>query len=210
MPEKRTIPVRDEHARHAHRPVYPGRDRGRRLLGVDAYGFAHYRAGDWVEVVRHAAVVSDGDDEAVRRDRATDRSSYDARYERGNDAPGARDTPYERADDLGDGRANDLEYGRADDLGNGRVGGRDDADPRVETDLVTVHEVPLHLVGVSLDEYLRSVGDFLDPLAEMGFRPVEGADPDRWEWVSPYAREWVAAFGDGEGPPDARDSGVGV
>lgn len=192
MPEKRTIPVGDEHARHAHRPVYPGRDRGRRLLGVDAYGFAHYRAGDWVEVVRHAAVVSDGDDGAVRRDRTTGRSSYDARYERDNDASGARDIPYERADDLGDGRADD----------------RDDADPRVETDLVTVHEVPLHLVGVSLDEYLRSVGDFLDPLAEMGFRPVEGADPDRWEWVSPYAREWVAAFGDGEGPADAGDSGA--
>ncbi len=178
MPEKRTIPDRDEHARHAHRPVYPGRHRGRRLLGVDAYGFAHYRAGDWIEIVRHAAVVSDGEDARVDQP----------------DASPERATPYERANDLGDGRAGD----------------RDDADPRVETDLVTVHEIPLHLAGVPLDEYLRSVGDFLDPLAEMGFRPVEGADPDRWEWVSPYAREWVAAFGDGEGPPDARDSGAGV
>ncbi|NHN48548.1 hypothetical protein G9464_13230 [Halostella sp. JP-L12] len=51
------IPVREEP------PEYPAEFRGQRLLGVDAYHFAHYWRGDRIEIVERTNVLrtEDGD-----------------------------------------------------------------------------------------------------------------------------------------------------
>lgn len=141
--------MRDGRAQYVDYSVYPGR----RRVGVDAYGLAHHRAGDWTETVRHAAVVDAGDDgtgtgashETAGRDR------HDVRYE----------PPDGRGEHAG-------------------------------------------------AEYLRTVGDCLGPVAALGFQPVEGGDPDRWEWASPCARRRVEAFGEDDGPAGADGSGAGA
>lgn len=125
MIEDSSIPVREQ------TPHYPSEFYGKRLLGIDAYHYAHYWRGDRIEIVEKTGVLRTENGDAV-----------------------------------------------------------------LETEYETRGVVRMDGVPGGPEEYLRSVGTYLDAIVDDDAEPVYADDHSRWEWVSEYARNLAS--------PDAR------
>ena len=53
--------------------------------------------------------------------------------------------------------------------------------------------VPIAQLEGGLTEYVRNVGAYLDRFVDDPDEPVYADDADEWEWVSSYARDWIAS-----------------